>query len=93
MLISRVSDAEQELGVCHGFAAEYFELILEFHGGYLAGRDPRTVSLDQAPRLGRNSCVARCYVQSGRCMYQFQDMVGSSWNFAYDEFDIVWRAA
>ena len=52
MLLSRVSDAEQELDVSHGFAAEYLELVLEIQGGYVAGRDPRKVSLDQSPRFG-----------------------------------------
>ena len=93
MLLSRVSDAEQELGVSHGFAAGYLELVLEFQGGYVAGRDPSKVPLDQAPRFGWKSCVACCYVQSGRRMYQFQDVCGSSLNFAYGEFEVLWRTA
>ena len=86
MLLSRVSDAEQGLDVSHGFAAEYLELVLEFQGGYVAGRDPSKVSLDQAPRFGWKSCVACCYVQSGRRMNQFQDVFGSSWNFPMMNF-------
>ena len=93
MLLSRVSDAEQGLDVSHGFAAEYLELVLEFQGGYVAGRNPSKIPLDQAPSLCWNSCVARCYAQSGRHMNQFRDVVGSSWSFAYDELHVLRRAA
>ena len=71
MPVSSVIDAEQELDVSHGFAAEHLELLLELQVGYLAGRDPCKISLDQAPRLGWNICVACCYVQSLRRMNQF----------------------
>ena len=54
MLLQRVIGAEQELDVSHGFAAGYLELVVEFQGGYVAGRDPSKISLDQTPRFGWN---------------------------------------